>query len=75
MAMPNRNDYRIQILARVGEVGKLSPDTGAQRRRGVSRCGIANSRLRGAMSNRVRRVDRGVIRHAYRSTSPVMQGG
>ena len=27
MAMLNWNDYRNQILARVGEIGKLSPDT------------------------------------------------
>ena len=27
MAMLNWNDYRSQILARVGEIGKLSPDT------------------------------------------------
>ena len=27
MAMHDWNDYRSQILARVGEIGKLSPDT------------------------------------------------
>ena len=27
MAMLNWNDYRNQILARIGEIGKLSPDT------------------------------------------------
>jgi AhpD family alkylhydroperoxidase len=27
MAMLNWNDYRSEILARVGEIGKLSPDT------------------------------------------------
>ena len=27
MAMHDWNDYRTQILARVGEIGKLSPDT------------------------------------------------
>ena len=27
MTMLNCNDYRNQILARVGEIGKLSPDT------------------------------------------------
>jgi alkylhydroperoxidase/carboxymuconolactone decarboxylase family protein YurZ len=27
MVMLNWNDYRNQILARVGEIGKLSPDT------------------------------------------------
>jgi hypothetical protein len=27
MAMLNWNDYRSQILAHVGEIGKLSPDT------------------------------------------------
>ena len=27
MTMLNWNDYRNQILARVGEIGKLSPDT------------------------------------------------
>jgi alkylhydroperoxidase/carboxymuconolactone decarboxylase family protein YurZ len=27
MAMLDWNDYRNQILARVGEIGKLSPDT------------------------------------------------
>jgi hypothetical protein len=27
MAMLNWNDYRNQILGRVGEIGKLSPDT------------------------------------------------
>ena len=27
MAMLNWNDYRNQILARVGDIGKLSPDT------------------------------------------------